>query len=481
MQILRNFTIKSRLVLAFLLVILIPILSFGYINYSKIDITFGIILSVCAVSFVIAIVIALLVGSSIVKPIEIIQSSLQSFSVKKSIPLIKDSSIDEIADLSSDLNKIYEEWNSEVVKQGKRQLKLDKENEQTNIRANSVETQLKQTRSLLSIAQELNLTFDFQTNCKTILDEAIRSLNIQWASILLIDREKNEMKVACVRGVERSLLDDLAQDNYPSIRLKPHEGLAGLVIKDGLPLIANKGHNDSRFKQFKEFNNRDEKIASLLCVPIKSKNGNVLGIINFVNRQIPPVFRNEDIPYANDLAILASLAIERSRLYNNIFTDKLTNLIAHNVWLSYLEQEGSRSQRYCQICSVVVFDIDDFGSIVESSNDEFATSIIGDCGNIISKMLRDCDKASSNQERFYCLLPNTDSAGAVFFAGRIKEAIEGKKYSFNNNKYNITLSAGIATYPDNVKDTNLILKFAVKAVTDAHKAGGNRAVIYQES
>lgn len=479
MNLFRNITIKTRLVLTFLIAILFPVIVFGYINTSRIDVSPTTTFFLCIISIVIAIITALIVGNSIVAPLQIIQSSLQSFAIKKTTASINDNSLDEIADVSNDLNKMYEEWNSEVVSLGKRQIRLDKENEKTNLRANSVESQLIQTRSLLSVAQELNITFDFQTNCKTILDEAIKTLNIQWASILLLDRENNEMKVACVRGIERSLLDDLAQENYPTIRLKPHEGLAGLVIKDGLPLIANKGHKDPRFKNFSEFNSKDEKVASLLCAPIIGKDGNILGVINLINRQIPPVFRNEDIPYAKDLCVLASLVIERSRMYKKIFTDNLTNLIAHNVWLGYLEEEASRSHRYCQNCSVIVFDIDNYKKVAESTNEEFATNIISVCGKTIATLLRDSDKASSNKERYYCLLPNTDNAGAIYFAGRVKESLEALQFTFNRKKINITLSAGIACYPDNSKDSKEILKSAVQAVTDAHEAGGNRAVIYK--
>ena len=420
-----------------------------------------------------------MVGTSIVAPLQIIQSSLQSFSIKKATSALNDKSLDEIADVSADLNKLYEEWNNEVVSQGKRQIKLDKENEKTNLRANSVESQLDQTRSLLNVAQQLNITFDFQTNCKTILDEAIKNLNIQWASILLLDRENNEMKVACVRGIERSLLDDLAQEDYPAIRLKPHEGLAGLVMKDGLPLIANKGHKDPRFKNFKEFNSKDEKVASLLCAPIIGKDGNILGVMNLINRQVPPVFRNEDIPYAKDLCVLASLVIERSRLYKKLFTDGLTSLLAYNVWLGYLEEEATRSHRYCQNCSLIVFDIDDFKNIIKTTNDELATQIIGECGQSMAKLLRDSDKAASNQERYFCLLPNTDTSGAIYFAGRVKESLEALQFSFNRKKINIKLSAGIASYPENTKDSKELLNSAIQAVTDAHKAGGNRAVIFK--
>ncbi|MBR4329724.1 MAG: diguanylate cyclase, partial [Candidatus Riflebacteria bacterium] len=118
-------------------------------------------------------------------------------------------------------------------------------------------------------------------------------------------------------------------------------------------------------------------------------------------------------------------------------------------------------------------------NIADKTNEEFISSIIGECGKTIASLLRDSDKASSNQERFYCLLPNTDAAGAVYFSGRVKEVIEASHFKYNKKDYKLTLSVGISTYPDNIKDSKAILNSAVQAVVNAHKAGGNRAVIYK--
>lgn len=479
MNLFRNFTIKTRLILTFLISTLFPVVVFGYCIISNTPVSPSTAFFLSLLSIIIAVVTALLVASSVVTPLQLIQGSLQSFQIKKSINQLTDKGFDEISDITVELNRIYQEWNKEVVSLGKRQLKLDKENEETNQHASDVELQMQQTRSLLQVAQNLNTTFDFQTNCKAILDEAIKSMNVQWASILLINREKNEMNVACVRGMEKSLLDDLTEDNYPSIRLRPHEGLAGLVIKEGLPLIANKGHKDPRFKQFSEFSNRDQKVASILCSPIIGSDGSILGVINLINRTLPPIFKNEDIPYAKDLCTLAAIVIERHRLYKKLFTDSKTGLSAHNVWQGYLMEEGSRAVRYAQTLSVVVFDIDNFRKINDSTNEDFISNLLATTGKYISTLLRDSDTASSNQERYYCLLPNTDASGAVFFAGRVKESVERENYSFNGKKVKITLSAGIANYPDNSTDVSQLLKSATKAVMEAKKAGGNRAVIFK--
>ncbi|HNX78202.1 MAG TPA: GAF domain-containing protein, partial [Candidatus Rifleibacterium sp.] len=273
MNIFRNFSIKIRLLITFLLVSLLPVVIFIYVQYSGVAITNATAFFIGVIAVVNAMITSFLVAASIVAPIDMILHALQIFQTKKSAASVTDNGQDEVAEVSFELNRIFSEWNQEIVAIGKKQFQLDKEQEKNQVQISLNEQQLASTRSLLKVAQTLNTTFDFQSNLKAILDEAVAAMNVQWASLLLINREKHEMTVACVRGIEKSLLDDLTEEEYPSIRLKPHEGLAGQVIKDGLPLIANKGFKDPRFKQFSEFKSKDEKVASLLCAPIVSSDG----------------------------------------------------------------------------------------------------------------------------------------------------------------------------------------------------------------
>ena len=463
----------------FLLVTILPLSLFLYIQFTGIPISNSVAIFIAFLTIFVAIITSILVTTSISSPLSVIYHGLQAFKTKKSAAAIPDYAEDEIGKISKELNRIFQEWNQEIVSLGKRQYQQDKEFEKNEYQISIIGKNLALTKSCLQVAQNLNTTFDFQSNLKAILNEAVTTLNVQWASILLINRETHEMTVACVRGIEQSLLDDLTEDEYPSIRLKPHEGLAGYVIKEGLPLIANKGHKDPRFKSFSEFQKRDQKVASILCAPIKGKDGTVLGVINFINRISPPVFRNEDLPYAQDLCTLASLVIERNKLYKNLFKDEETGLSAYNVWKGYYQEETTRAVRYAQPLTVLTIDIDDFKNIVNETNPEFAHSVIKNFGKHIYSALRDIDIASNVQDRFYCLLPNTDSAGGIYLVGRIKELLEQESFNFQGKKYKITVSAGVASYPESTKDASQLASNATSALSSAKEQGKDRAAIFK--
>ncbi len=478
MEFFRHVTITRRIVLTTLAMIALPVSIFWYVRGMELAVTFPVFLFLGFIFFGIGLVTSLLVAVSITRPLERVRRRIEGFLLKKVANPVKDHGSDEISDLADELNRLFGQFNSEINAVLKRQKMKAEEVTKTETAKSDLEQQLALARSCLQVAQRLNTTFDFQTNLKTILDEAVRTLGVQWASILLVNRDTLDLTVACMRGVEQSLLDDLAEDQYPALKLKPHEGLAGQVIKNALPLIANKGHKDPRFKSFTEFMTREEKIASLLCAPIKGTDGTVLGVVNFVNRLNPPVFRNEDIPYAEDVCLLVALVIERNRLYRNLFCDETTGLTSHNVWRTYFEEEAARSVRYAQPLSVVVIDLDRFKEIIDQTAAEFVQKLAAEIGRAVQESLRETDLASKVQDRFYLLLPNTDAAGAVFLVGRLKDRIEKIRLEYNERAWELTASAGVAAFPDPSPDARLLVHQALKALEQAKAEGRNRVVIH---
>ncbi|OIP25173.1 hypothetical protein AUK22_08295 [bacterium CG2_30_54_10] len=481
MEFFRNASITKRIVLTNLVMMALPVAIFWYIRGMELPITFSVFLFLGFIFLSLGLFSSLLVAVSVTRPLERIKRRIEVFLQRKSAMQVKDSGSDEVSDLADDLNLLFNQYNAELNSIMKKQKLRGDDIVKAETAKSGVEQQLFVARSCLQIAQKLNTTFDFQTNLKTILDEAVKTVSIQWASILLINRETLDLTVACMRGVEQSLLDDLAEDKYPALKLKPNEGLAGQVIKSRLPLIANKGHKDPRFKTFSEFQNREEKVASLLCAPIKSADGTVLGVVNFVNRVSPPVFRNEDLAFAEDICLLVSLVIERNRLYRNLFCDEVTGLTSHNVWQNYFSEEAVRSIRYSQPLSVVVLDLDHFKDIIDKTNANFIQEIGAEIGRSVKDSLRETDLASKVQDRYYLLLPHSDAAGSVYLVGRIKESIEKAKFEYSEKTYEITASAGIASFPDPSSDARLLVQQALKALEQAKSEGRNRVVIHSRS
>ncbi len=478
MELFRNVSIGQRIILTMLLALALPIGIFVYIRWMDLATNFKVFLFLGNIFLLLGLISAWLVARSITRPLDRLRRRIAGFVEKRVAQPINDPGEDEIAEVGNELNALFSIWNNEVGRMLVKQKQRGEETLKVTAAQSQLERQLELSRSCLAVAQRLNTSFHFQTNLQTILDEAIKTLNIQWGSILLINRNTLELGVACVRGIEQSYVDDIIEDQYPAIKLKPNEGLAGAVIKAGMPLIANKGHRDSRFKTFSEFKAREEKVASIMCSPIKGSDGTVLGVVNFINRISPPIFRDEDIPYVQDLCTLVALVIERNNLYTQVFADETTGLIGFRIWKSFMEEEAVRATRYAHPIAVVALEVDHFRNHVGSTNDDFGRQVLSELGLSLKKVLRDSDAATRVQERYYLLLPNTDAAGAVFLVGRLKELLEKQTFEFQGKSVSVTISAGIAAYPETGPDARQLFKTSNLALEQATAAGSNRAVVY---
>lgn len=459
------------------LLVAVPVFAFTYLQLTGVVATSEYIIAIAVLSFLLAVFFSHFLAKSIADPVNIIISSVQKAKSKKSKISINDYTTDEIADLASELNQMSTSLHKELRTLGKKTFESIQQTEHNQQQVLIYESRIKLLQTCLQVSRQLNTTFDFKTNIVTILDEVTKTLNVQWASILLLDRKNHEMTVASIRGVEKSLVDEVKIEQNPSIKLKPDEGLAGLVIKEGLPLIANKGYKDPRFKQFSEFKNPDSRIASLLCAPIKGSDSSVLGVMNLVNRISPPVFRTEDLSVVEDFCTLASLVIERNNIYKELFCDKKTGLFALNIWKNCLKEEAVRARRYAQTLSVVIVKVDSFDKVVSRTDAAFGEKIIATIAKKLTSLLRDTDYAAGLKDRFYILLPSTDNKGALFLTGRLKELLEDEAFNYKSHKFKISLSVGIAGYPDSAVEQ--LEHNAQHALDSALAKGGGRAVIYK--
>jgi HAMP domain-containing protein len=125
LQLFRNFSIKTRIIVTFLLATLFPVIIYLYVQYTGIVISNSTALFIGIIALINALIAAFLVSTSITGPLELVLHSLQVFETKKSAASITDNGFDEVAEISGELNRLYTEWNREIVSLGKRQLQQE--------------------------------------------------------------------------------------------------------------------------------------------------------------------------------------------------------------------------------------------------------------------------------------------------------------------------------------------------------------------
>ena len=110
--------------------------------------------------------------------------------------------------------------------------------------------------------------------------------------------------------------------------------------------------------------------------------------------------------------------------------------------------------------SILIIDIDFFKKVNDTYGHLAGDSVLQQLGIILSTSCRSFDIVSRiGGEEFSVILPDCPSMQAIEVAERLRIAVEIHEFIIpDETKINITISIGAATYPDNVKDLENLVK-----------------------
>jgi len=176
-------------------------------------------------------------------------------------------------------------------------------------------------------------------------------------------------------------------------------------------------------------------------------------------------------PTLIDVEMLETSAADSTR-------DRLTGLATDRMFRTSLQHELRRARRYAQKTAIVLFDMDDFAGVNASFGDLVGDRLLREAAILLSNKIRDIDLAGRpGEDEFALLLPETDRNGALLVADRfrseLKQFFAGRESA--GRAVGLTVSAGIACYPEDATATEHLLERAAQALYHA-KAGGKNAV-----
>lgn len=161
--------------------------------------------------------------------------------------------------------------------------------------------------ALMELSALINSTLDGREIRKRAMKAAKQLMNAEAASLLLVDREKDELFFEVALGDKGNLLKE--------IRLRFGEGIAGWVALNGEPLIIDDVYGDPRF-----YRAADEKsrfvTRDMICVPVRFRD-RILGVLEVINKR-EGRFGEEDLPLLLAFSNQVAIAVENSNLYEQL-------------------------------------------------------------------------------------------------------------------------------------------------------------------
>jgi diguanylate cyclase (GGDEF)-like protein len=161
-------------------------------------------------------------------------------------------------------------------------------------------------------------------------------------------------------------------------------------------------------------------------------------------------------------------------------TDDLTGLYNMRAFSAVLQRAFKQSVRHGHAMSVIMADSDNLKNINDSHGHESGNRLLQHLVRCIRDELRGSDVvARFGGDEFVILLPETNRRGAHELAERIRKSVETSRFNVRGTDCSITLSLGIASYPDDGGNLEVILDKADKAMYRAKQRGRNLVVAYE--
>jgi diguanylate cyclase (GGDEF)-like protein len=172
-------------------------------------------------------------------------------------------------------------------------------------------------------------------------------------------------------------------------------------------------------------------------------------------------------------AVIEIASYERTE--RSAVTDGLTGLFNHAYFLQALGQELLRSRRHGRGAALLLLDLDDFKRLNDRRGHLEGDRALVRAAAVIRESVREIDVAARyGGEEFAVLLPDTTRLGALVVAERVRRRIEER---FARLRPAVTVSGGIAVFPDDASGATELVARADAALYAAKAAGKNRILL----
>ena len=158
--------------------------------------------------------------------------------------------------------------------------------------------------------------------------------------------------------------------------------------------------------------------------------------------------------------------------------DQLTRVYNRRYFDERLEMEIERARRYGRKVSCVMVDIDEFKSVNATHGHQVGDSVLKILADVLLSSTRSSDiVARYGGEEFVVILPESAGSEAAVVAERLRRAFEDCGTCLGEGEAAVTVSCGVATYPDHASDCATLLRMVDSAVLRAKSEGRNRCVV----
>ncbi|MEO5964279.1 MAG: EAL domain-containing protein, partial [Candidatus Limnocylindrales bacterium] len=310
---------------------------------------------------------------------------------------------------------------------------------------------LQSQRRLLEVNERLLATLDPSGVLEMIADSLKTVVTYDSLTIYRVDR---------AAWVRRAVV---ARDRFAELIMQ-HEGpldagITGWAIRNAEAVLANDAHLDPRSIQIP---GTPEEPESMIVCPLLV-GGDVIGTLNMARMGGDEShFSRDEFELVQLFAGQASIALRNAEAHGAVMNkaehDALTGLRNHGAFQLDLGELVERERGF----SVLMLDLDAFKAYNDSHGHPDGDSLLARIAHVMAESIRDDDRVYRyGGDEFAILLPLVAAVEAREVAERVRTAVARLTDTFGPL---VTVSVGIATYPDDGWTKDELVAFADRAL-----------------
>ena len=303
-----------------------------------------------------------------------------------------------------------------------------------------LEEKLRRYLSLSQVAQFLNETLSLNEVSSRCVNRAKSLVGPSEGAFLFLIEEEGTQELALMAS-------EISEESF-KIRSKRGDLFDHWVLKNRRPLLVQDTHRDFRFDLTEA---KERKTRSLMIAPLFSAK-RLLGVFRLESGK-ENGYEADDLRFFSILADLASVSLENARLYRRTEElariDELTGLFVHRIFQERVAEELTRAQRGKHPLSLLMIDIDHF----KQYNDQYGHI----AGDLVLRQVAQMMKGKVEVGEFACryggeefaiILPQRSKTAATALAETICQTVARTDFILRRQTTRVTLSIGVATYPE---------------------------------
>ncbi|MFN4226831.1 MAG: diguanylate cyclase [Candidatus Ratteibacteria bacterium] len=333
---------------------------------------------------------------------------------------------------------------------------LQRENDKKNLLINDYKIE----STFLTTVTEIIETFDENLTVDDVIEKILVAIkNVFKDEIIIITLFGDRYKMS-VKGDEIKIAEGLVEE---------------LSIK-GRPILVN---NISSFSQYKIL--ADDGIKSFIICPLYQKR-NVIGMLGVFSKH-EKKFTLRDLNLLRMISVPISLMVENTELFDKIktlsITDSLTQLYNRRHFEKLFLEILTKSQVNYKPVSVAICDIDFFKFYNDNNGHPAGDYVLKTVAEILKKGVKGSDIICRyGGEEFILVFPDTSKENAIKICDKLRIAVKEFKFPNEENQPNgdLTISFGIASFPEDGLTPSELIKKADIALYEAKKTGKDKVV-----